>query len=277
MSLARALMSISDEFESHRPRQALARIRELISGIDSLPSFAFRFCLHRISRLVPNYPVPALRRGGATAGPVLTALFDSEALRNDEDMWEHAGQLLYRFHEAEGRYERAARVIERMLAAARERGNERDVAIFTNNLGYEYLLAHHWPSAEYLFEQALARFERLDMRSDELNTRANILECRFSRLSSEQWQSLLPELKSINRALVMQRDWRARKTLGLLARYAQHRGRLRAARGWMRRAIAAASLKPTQLRDWDKAYLEKLEKEAGLQEPPFAQAGFSMD
>jgi proteasome accessory factor A len=277
VSLARALMSISEEFESRRPRQALARIRELISGVDSLPPFAFQFCLLRISRVVPNYPVPALRRGGATAGPVLTALFESESLRSDEDMWEQAGQLLYRFHEAEGRYECAARVLERMLAAARERGDERDIAVFTNNLGYEYLLAHHWPSAEYLFEQALARFRRLDMRSDVLNTRANILECRFSRLSSEQWQSMLPELKSVNRALVAQGDWRARKTLGLLARYAQHRGRLRAARGWMRRAVAAASSKPTQLRDWDKAYLEKLKKEAGLQEPPFAQAGFSLD
>jgi hypothetical protein len=54
-------------------------------------------------------------------------------------------------------------------------------------------------------------------------------------------------------------DWRARKTLRLLARFAEHRGRPLAARGWARRAIAATQGVATQLREWDRAYLLALE------------------
>ncbi len=174
-------------------------------------------------------------------------------------MFESAGLMLYRFYEAGGQYDRAARVIERLLARAREKGDVYDIAMLTNNLGYEYLLVGHWPTAEQHFQDALARFKQIDARTDILNCHANILECRFSRLRPEKWDALLPMLKTINRALVNSSDWRARKTLRLLARYAQHRGHMRAARGWIRRAIAAAKYQPTRLREWDEAYLERLE------------------
>ena len=69
-------------------------------------------------------------------------------------------------------------------------------------------------------------------------------------------------LRDVNRALIASGGWHARKTLRLLARFAEHRGRLSSARGWMRRALALSEGLPTKLRDWDRAYLQKLEADS---------------
>jgi tetratricopeptide (TPR) repeat protein len=189
----------------------------------------------------------------------LAALFEFAARQRDYALEQRVGILLYRVHEARGRYGRAGQVIERLLERARNEGNNLDVAVNTNNLGYEHLLAGHWQTAEDLFERAIANFEGLGDQYNAINARANLLECRFALSQPEHWNVLLPTLKEVNRALMVDGDWRARKTLCLLARFAEHRGRRLAARGWMRRALAVSEGFPTQLRDRDRAYLQKLE------------------
>jgi len=212
-----AVAPIAEAIAARRPRQALARMRTLVAETDSISPSVCRYCVGIINLFVPNYPVPALRRGGATAGPVLATLFESDACQNDTMLQELVGMLLYRFHEADARYDRAVPVIERLLERARDLGDDRDIAMYTNNLGYEHLLSGQWLVAENLFEQAIELFEQIGAQSDVLNGHANLLECRFSRLPPEHWNTLVPTLKSVNRALLADTDWRARKTLRLLA------------------------------------------------------------
>ena len=250
---------IARAIAARSPRQALGQIRTLLASARPISPSVCRYCVNVIDRLVPTVPVPVLRRGGATAGPVLAALFEFAARQRDYALEQRVGILLYRVHEARGRYERAGQVIERLLERARNEGNNPDVAVNTNNLGYEHLLAGHWQTAEDLFERAIANFEGLGDQYNAINARANLLECRFALSQPEHWNVLLPTLKEVNRALMVDGDWRARKTLCLLARFAEHRGRRRSARGWMRRALAVSEGFPTQLRDRDRAYLQKLE------------------
>jgi len=250
---------IARAIAARSPRQALGQIRTLLASAGPISPSVCGYCVNVIERLVPSIPVPVLRRGAATAGPVLAALFECAARHNDYALVQSVGTPLYRFHESRGRYERAGQVIERLLALARDEGNYYDVAVFTNNLGYEYLLVEHWQTAEALFERAIENFDDLGGHRDATNARANLLECRFGRIQPERWDVLLPTLRDVNRALMASGDWHARKTLRLLARFAEHRGRRRSARGWMRRALAASGSLPTQLRDWDRAYLQKLE------------------
>jgi hypothetical protein len=241
------------------PREALRQMRALLAGPEPLSPSACHYCAGVIERLVPLVPVPVLRRGGATASPVLAALFECAASRRDDSLNQRVGILLYRDHEAHGRYDRACEVIERLLVPARVEEDRSDVAVFTNNLGYDHMLAGRNETAEEHFARAIALFEQCGRESDVVNTRANLLECRFARTQPERWDTLLPMLRDLNCSLMANRDWRARKTMRLLARFAEHRGRRFAARGWARRAIAVTQGVPTQLRKWDRAYLKALE------------------
>jgi len=250
---------IARAISDRAPREALRLMRALLTGAEPLAPSAYRYCADIIGRFVPIVPVPVLRRGGATAGPVLTALFECAARLRDHSLEQRVGHLLCRVHEARARYDRAGQVIERMLARAREQDDRWDIAMLTNNLGYEYLLMGQWQTAEDLFERAIAFFEDCGGQHDAINARANLLECRFARTRPECWNALLPMLRNVNRALMASGDWRARKTLRLLARFAEHRGHRLAARGWSRRALAVSEGVPTQLRKWDRAYLEALE------------------
>jgi hypothetical protein len=259
---------IARAISARAPREALRLMRTLLAGAEPLAPSACRYCADLIGGFVPSVPVPVLRRGGATAGPVLAALFECAARHRDHSLEQRVGLLLCRVHEARARYERAGQVIERMLARAREEDNRRDIAVLTNNLGYEYLLMGQWQTAEGFFERAIAFFEDCGGQHDVINARANLLESRFARTRPECWNALLPMLRDVNRALMANGDWRVRKTLRLLARFAEHRGRRLAARGWARRALAASEGIPTQLREWDRAYLQTLEDRSPPAERP---------
>ena len=259
---------IARAVSARAPRDALRQMRILLAGTEPLSLSACQYCAGVIERLVPLVPVPVLRRGGATASPVLAALFECAASQRDYSLNQRVGILLYRDHEARARYDRACEVIERLLVSARDEEDRCDVAVLTNNLGYDHMLAGRNETAEDHFARAIALFEQCDRESDAMNARANLLECRFARTRPERWNTLLPVLRDLNRALMANRDWRARKTLRLLARFAEHRGRRSAARRWLRRAIAVTHGVPTQLRKWDRAYLKALEASSSPAERP---------
>jgi proteasome accessory factor A len=254
-----AVEPIARAISAGAPRQALRAMRGLLAVSGPLSRTACSYCANVIEALVPDYPVPVLRRGAATVSPVLAALFARVADQRDYRLEKRVGTLLYRYHEARGRYDRAREVIERLLARAREAGEAGDIGVLTNNLGYEHLLEGDFEAAEPLLERAIALLEESGRHREAVNMRANLIECRFGRLDPERWDALVPMLRSVNRTLVARGDWRARKTLGLLARLAQSRGRSRAARCWARRALAASQGVPTQLRERDRAYLAALE------------------
>lgn len=249
---------------SGAPRRALNHIHLLISATGQLSLAVCRYCASVISSIVPTDPVPVLGRGSSTVGPVLTSLFERVKEFGNYSVEDQVGILLYRFHEACGRYQLSRHVIRQLLARSQEIGNLRTNARLTNNLGYEYLLEGRWASAQPLFERSVALFEDVGDRSEVLNVSANLLECRLGHTAIERWNPHMPTLREINRAMMENGDWRARKTLRLLARSAEYHGRYRAARGWMRRALAVSDGIPTQLRDWDKIYLYTLETRESL-------------
>ncbi len=249
---------ITATFNAGNTPQGLQQILGLITDVD-LPSHnTCRSCVGLIANLVPKAPVPRIRPGAEHAERVLIALFDT--VRNHADDWlqDQVGTLLYRLNEAKGQYMAAARVIEKMLARANEQGSHNDIAVLTNNLGYEYLIDEQWETAEPLFERAIGLFEQAGDSGEIASVRANLLECRFGRLDPSEWSTLIPTLTETNRQLVTTGDWRARKTLRLLARLAAQRGRLPAARAWARKAVAASGRTRTQLRDWDRRFLVSL-------------------
>ena len=194
---------------------------------------------------------------------MLEALFQCVTRHGNRSLENRVGTMLYRFHEAQGHYESARGIIQRLLERARETANGQDVPVLTSNLGYEYLLERRWAEAEHWFDRALALFERAGATGETLNVRTNLLECRFGRTEPASCNRILPELRELNRALMARNDWRARKTLRLLARFAENRGRRSAAKGWMRRALVVSEGIHTQLREWDQAYLKSLEGSKG--------------
>lgn len=254
--------SIAAALSAGAPRQALRHMRTLLERPGRISPAMYRYCVNAVANLVPCWPVPVLRRGGATAGPVLELLLDHAQRMNDRLHGESVGSCLYRYYEARGRYHRARRVVERLLEHAREADDGREIATLENNLGFQLALSGLWAASEERFHRAIALFEVHGTPCELLNARANLLESRFAQIEPEQWHTLVSSLREINRGLLDARDWRARKTLRLLGRFAAHRGRWSAARGWVRRAIGASRSIPTQLREWDRDYLHSLEARA---------------
>ena len=244
------------------PRRALREMRALLADRESPAPSMLRSVARMISRYIPKVPVPVVRHGAATAGPVLRALLRHCVRSADLPLAQEVGTLLYRFLESRGRYEEARVVIAGMIARARESGAEQEIAVLTNNLGYEHLLEGDHQAAEGQFEHAVTLFDRVEDRSGGLNCRANLLECRFAQVDPSQWYRLVPTLRDLHRAMVDSHDWRVRKTLRLLARLAEARDRRQAACRIARRALAVSAGIPTRLRDWDREYLEALEASA---------------
>jgi tetratricopeptide (TPR) repeat protein len=253
---------IGEAVASRRLRVAVGRMRALLVDQRPVPLWACRYCAAVIAPLVPNVPLPLLGRGVATAGPMLEALFERVGRYPAPVLLWQVGTLLYRFQEGRGRYDRARVVIDRLLERARGEGDQRVTAVLMNNHAYEHLLAREWEAAEALFERALSLFERVGASHELPNVHANLLECRFARLAPDRWGEMVPRLTWANRALVGRGDWRARKTLRLLARLAESRGRRRAALGWARRAVTASGEAPTRLREADRAYLRSLRQDS---------------
>ncbi len=135
---------------------------------------------------------------------------------------------------------------------------EPEHAQLINNYGYEYLLERRFAEAEPYFERARVQMTKLGRASEILNVRANLLTCQLGQASPSRWEERLSELKDLNRQLCRDRDWRARKTLILLARHAEMKGNRRSAISFARRAVRAAADMPTQHRLEDAEYLSRL-------------------
>jgi len=252
---------IREAFNEDNLPEALCRMSALLNDSEPFSISLCRYCVDMIDSLVPAAPVPLIP-GGDALGSVLERLLYQARTLEESSLEHRAGWLLYRFHEANGRYEIAIQLIEQLLDRAREAGDHNLVATLSNNLGYEYFLNRQWAEAKILFEQTIEMLEHGSNNLSVANSRASLLECHFASVDADHWIEFLPALVETNLVLVTGRDWRARKTLRLLARFADHRGRWSAARGWARRAVNASKGVKTQLHKWDREYLRGLEVQA---------------
>ena len=254
---------IETDLAANRRRAALGRMKRLLESDAPVSQRARLNFTIAIAELVPPVPAPVIARGGASAGAVLELLFERFARDGETELHARVGTILYRFHEGRGSYVRARAVIGRLLNIARKNRDAAQVAVLVNNYGYEHLLAGEWEMAEPWFRAALTLFTRQNALDELSNAHANLLQCRFALQARDRRQELIPRLKATNRDLMRRRDWRARKTLMLLARCAEARGRLAAASGWARRALAVSRGVATRHRDEDRAYLSALRESRG--------------
>ena len=261
--------TIVADLAAGKTREAIGRIVRLLDSERAVPLPACKKFFLALADLIPHCPRPVLPEDTGDCGPALRAII-SRAERHEEDaVSSRAKVLLYRWHEGRGEYAQARNVVGPMLSRAERENDAPLAATLVNNYGYEYLLEGRPAEAEPYFQRALERFTRLKDVSEIANARANVLTCRFALLAPNDWNPLVPNLIETHRALRTHRDWRARKTMRLLAELSAERGRLEAALQWVRRAVAASEAVPTRLREDDEQYLEGLERASGLVQRPY--------
>ena len=212
--------------------------------------------------LVPNIPRPRLPYRRDHLEQVLRPIWmrilehatddSSEAVLAD-----YLGTALYRVHEASGRYRQARQVIERMQQGPQSPFST-GPGLLTNNLAYEYLLERRWDKALPGFMAAYAHFEAEGHVQELPSVRANILTCKAALVPRAHWDELEAEVEEVNARLRERSDWRIRKTLLLLARFACARGDGERAIRRLRQAVRAAREEPTLLREEDRCRLRAL-------------------
>lgn len=228
------------------------------SGLD-VPIRACERFVSALRDLVPNIPRPIVSPLAASAEPGILWIFEYAQRTKDGGLVQDSGSFLYRLYESQAKYDRARAILRVMIKFAKADGNKQIEASLINNYGYEYLLEENFKQAEVEFKRAYKIFKRIEDHFDMANTQANLLICRFGARPEDQWGDLQADLKKTNLVLSKFGDWRARKTLMLLARYAESRGLVGSATGWARRAVVATGSQPSQHRLDDIAYLEDLE------------------
>ncbi len=256
---------IRRSFDSDDLSGAIKTIERLFATEIALPIWACKYFISELGELVPNLPRPIVSQIASTAEPVLRRIFEYVRRFDAPGLVLSSGALLYRYYESLPDYAHARTILRVMIEAAKTKDDAYLEAQLINNHGYDYLLEEKFGKAESDFQHALNFFKLHGYRLDIDNTRANLLTCRFGNLPPDRWSELLTELKQVNRALCSSGDWRARKTFILLARHAEARGLLRAATGWVRRAVLAAGDQPSQHRLDDLAYLGALKSQRSRQ------------
>lgn len=251
--------AIAADLAAGRSRAAIGRMVRLLDSEQAVPLATCEAFVRAMTHLIPQCPRPHLPEGTGDCGAALRALISRAERYGVDAIPSRARTLLYRWHEGRGEYAQARSVILPMLRCAEGEHDVQKAAMLANNYGYEYLLEGRPAEAERYFERALERFVRLEQVSDIANARANVLTCRFALSAPNNWTDLVPDLAETHRELRRRRDWRARKTMRLLAQLAAERGRLAAATQWARRAVAVSARVPTRLKEDDSQYLAEIE------------------
>jgi tetratricopeptide (TPR) repeat protein len=242
-----------------KTREAVRGIVGLLTSERAVPLSACSGFLMSFADLIPLCPRPVLPEGTDDCGAALRALI-SRARRHGWTAAVARGEtLLYRWHEGRGEYSQARGVIHAALTRTDTKSDARLFATLLNNYGYELLLERCPAEAKLYFELALNAFALVHDMREIANTRANVLSCRFALSAPDEWGHLVPDLARTHRALRSHRDWRARKTLRLLAELSAERGRTSAALRWAERAVAASDTVPTRLREDDERLLAWLQ------------------
>jgi tetratricopeptide (TPR) repeat protein len=251
--------AIAADLAAGKNQVVVGRIVRLLDSEQAVPLTVCSAFVLAMTHLIPECPRPLLHPGTGDCGEALRALISRAKRYGAEAIFSRAQVLLYRWHEGRGEYAQARSVIHPMLRRAEREDDLGQAAILVNNYGYEYLLESRPVEAAPYFERALDRFTRMRHASEIANVRANLLTCQFALSAPDDRIGLFRDLADTHRALRRRRDWRARKTMRLLAQLSAKHGRPAAAAGWARRAVAASAGVPTRLREDDERYLRELE------------------
>jgi tetratricopeptide (TPR) repeat protein len=239
---------------------ALALIRESFATKVLFPLSGYRYLVSILESLVPTCPKPIIDFEVGPIEIVLRELIERTQSFGDVELAETASTMLYRLYEGTTRYGAAREVLCSLIEFAIRRARTLDIGVFTNNYGYDYLLEGRFEEAQVWFAKAQVAFERAAALDELANLQANVLTCKFEVLQARPRRELLPQIRKVNKTLIQRNDWRARKTLILLARHAESSGQRAAAIKWTRLAIRVAASIPTRLRLDDELYLLDLNK-----------------
>jgi hypothetical protein len=239
-------------------RQAVTRASEFAANRYTLTPGMCRDLAPVMSAVVPSHPNPILEHDLSPLAPLVGALWSLALREKDKALQEALGTSLYRWYEHHQRYEDAKRILAILIEICRERHDEPDEAVLLNNLAFEYLLEERWQEAAPLFERAAALFKAHDQEYQHANSRANYWTCRFETEELDGLDGIEGELQTLGEILEKRPGWHARKPLILLARIRERRGKIKAAIGLVKRAVASARGSGTRYPEEDARYLEEL-------------------
>lgn len=225
-----------------------------------VPLWMGAYLIKSVQDTVPTCPWPVLPTSHPNYCRLLERIYEESRAKHQPELFSASASMLYRWYEGQNDFAKARVILNQLLAIAVKEQNQHEVAIYTANLGYEYLLEQNWHEAMPWFSRSLQIFEDQGNKEETANLRANILTCRFAQTPQENWRSLLEELTDVNQTLSLNSDWRARKTLALLARYAESKDQIWGAVNWARRAVSVVDFEeiPTHHHLEDQRYLARL-------------------
>jgi tetratricopeptide (TPR) repeat protein len=191
---------------------------------------------------------------------LIEQIWDLAMEKKDKPLQDVVGTSLYRWYEHQKRFGDARQVLTILLEIDREKGDRLDEAVLTNNFGFEYLLEGRHQEAMPLFEEAARLFKEVNNQFEHFNVRANYWICRLECDDSVELESLEGELKTIERILGSQTDWRARKPLMLRAKLEERKGNIHLAIQLVEQAIEVGKKANTRYPESDARYLGYLKK-----------------
>jgi tetratricopeptide (TPR) repeat protein len=258
------IAEIEEMMAAGQDANALSGMVDLIEARLPFSDRAALIFVRFISRFFPSNPKPIVTLSHHAWESILREYFDMGRKHRNSLLTTESGELLYRWLESAGRYAEAREVLRLLLRGSRERGDLIREALWTNNLGYEYLLEGMWYRAEPYFTRSVRLFEGLGIETEVANIEVNILTCRFETEELDKFQQLESQVKDAGHRLCRRRDWRRRKVFSLLANLEERRGNLHRAIRWARCAVYAAKDVPTQLHSEDMSYFQHLERQTGI-------------
>lgn len=235
---------------------ALRIAASALAGGMAIPARFLDELVQLLRGVIPAVPLPIVADHGVAYDLILAPCYQIATAGGHAALRDLSGTLLYRWYEGVGRFADARAVVTRLLLIARQQRRWIDVAILTNNLGYEYLLAGDHGRAEPVFRRAAELFSAHGSAVEVANAEANRLLCDYGidPLAPADWferraRHLLDQLAT---------DWRRRKLLRLIATIDEQRGDLEAAIANLEQCVQACRDIATRHRLDDQAYLASL-------------------
>jgi hypothetical protein len=225
--------------------------------------FSKRLCVELIRfirPLVPGYPNPIIKQDISPLGPLLEHMWDFAMQTRDKGLIDDVGSSLYRWYEHHRYYQKARRVLSKLITLFRNGKDRRNEATMINNFAFEYLLEGRWRPGIPLFEKAAKMFKDQNDKFEHANARANYWTCRFECDEFKDVEKSEKELKAIQKILGRHGDWRDRKPLVLLARIEEQRGHLNSAIRLVERGISACENSNSRYPELDGKYLKHLKR-----------------
>jgi tetratricopeptide (TPR) repeat protein len=232
-----------------------------ILGADAGP-VSVRMCFeitHIMTQVVPQIPDPIMPFDLSLLQTLLEKVWKVALEKNHKALQKRAGAPLFRWYEHRRNYEDARGVLNRLIEVYVDEADRSDKAVATNNLAFEYYLEGRVHEAIPGFQAAAGLFEALGDAVQQANSLANAWMCRMACGDLADAGQAECELQRLAETLSHAGSWQVRKPLIMLARIAEHQGKLESAAALVKRAIEACAGSNTRYPEMDAGYLRQLE------------------